>query len=370
MPRAKLVRSSKILRTPRVLQMEGMFQVPPTQRSEVTWEVNLPIEEREWSIGLVVGPSGCGKSTLARELFGGQLVAGYDWPADKSILDGFPAGMPIKEITGLLSSVGFSSPPAWLRPFGVLSNGEQFRVTIARALAENQDLAVIDEFTSVVDRQVARIGSAAIAKTVRARKQKLIAVTCHFDVAEWLQADWQFEPATGSFAWRSLQRRPAIKLKIVRVHRSAWKIFKHHHYLDTNIHRSAQCYVALVDNTPAAFVGVISFPHRIRPGWREHRVVCLPDYQGVGIGNAVSEHIASIYSVSKRYRSVTGSPAMIHHRAKSPLWRMIRPPGAHGKPQSGLSHMRGSSADSRVTASFEWVGPKNVELARKFGLSL
>ncbi len=80
--------------------------------------------------------------------------------------------MAIKEITALLSSVGFSSPLAWLRPFEGLSIGERFRVTMARALAETRDLTVIDELTSVVDRTVAQIGSAAIAKTVRRRQPR------------------------------------------------------------------------------------------------------------------------------------------------------------------------------------------------------
>jgi ABC-type Mn2+/Zn2+ transport system ATPase subunit len=135
MPVLNINRSTAIKRTPRVVQLEGLFDVPPTKRSEVAWRVNLPIEEKPWQIGLVVGPSGCGKSTLARELFGKSLVSGYEWPSDCSIVDGFPAGMSMKEITLFLSSVGFSSPPSWLRPFGVLSNGEQFRATIARALA-------------------------------------------------------------------------------------------------------------------------------------------------------------------------------------------------------------------------------------------
>jgi ABC-type ATPase with predicted acetyltransferase domain len=82
-----------------------------------------------------------------------------------------------------------------LRPFRVLSNGEQFRVTIARALAEQPELLVFDEFTSVVDRNVAKVASAAIAKAVRRRKQKFIAVSCHHDIIEWLQPDWIYEPA-------------------------------------------------------------------------------------------------------------------------------------------------------------------------------
>ena len=44
-----------------------------------------------------------------------------------------------------------------------------------------------DEFTSVIDRTVAQIGSSAIAKTVRKRKQKFVAVSCHYDIEEWLR---------------------------------------------------------------------------------------------------------------------------------------------------------------------------------------
>ena len=46
---------------------------------------------------------------------------------------------------------------------------------------------------------------------------------------------------------------------------------------------------------PAAFTAVLAFPHARRPGWREHRTVCLPDFQGVGIGNAMSELVASLF---------------------------------------------------------------------------
>ena len=54
MPRIDCLRTSPIERTPRVKQVEGMFDVPPAQRSERRWQVTLPIEERGWNIGLIV----------------------------------------------------------------------------------------------------------------------------------------------------------------------------------------------------------------------------------------------------------------------------------------------------------------------------
>jgi hypothetical protein len=91
---------------PRVLQLEGLFDVAPTVRSERRWRVELPLEGLDWSVGLVVGPSGSGKSTLARAVFGDALVGGYDWPADRAEVDGFPEGLSVKDVCAALSSVG------------------------------------------------------------------------------------------------------------------------------------------------------------------------------------------------------------------------------------------------------------------------
>jgi ABC-type lipoprotein export system ATPase subunit len=348
------------------MQLEGLFDIPPSEQTGVAFEADLPIENIEWHVGLIVGPSGCGKTSLARELFGGQIVSGFDWPEEKSIIDGFPEKMGINEITGLLSSVGFSSPPSWLWPFRVLSNGEQFRATMARAMAESSGLIVIDEFTSVVDRTVAKIGSHAIAKAVRRRGFQLIALSCHYDVADWLEPDWIHEPATNEFSRRFL-RRPEIRLEVRRVDADAWRVFKRHHYLSGDLARSSRCFIALIEGQPAAFCSVISFPHPSRSGYREHRTVCLPDFQGVGIGNALSEFIAGVFrATGKPYFSTTSSPSMILHRAKSKLWKMKRKPyrkAAHHK-----AGMREKSSNLRITGSFEYVGPVRTEEARGFGI--
>lgn len=362
MPRARVLRQSKIERSSRVKLLEGLFDLPATGASKLEWTVDLPLDSKEWQIGLIVGPSGCGKSTIARELWPAAMVDGFDWSPTAALVDGFPAEMKIKEITALLSSVGFSSPPAWLRPFRCLSNGEQFRATVARALAENRELCVIDEFTSVVDRTVARIGSAAIAKTIRSRRAgRFVAVSCHDDVVDWLQPDWVFEPATGEFRWRSLQQRPTIQLEVHRCPRSYWRMFAHHHYLSGELSPTADCWLGSVNGKPAVFAANITRQHPAGTWRGEHRLVCLPDFQGVGIGNAMSEFVASVYAgLGETYRSVSGHPAIIAHRTRSPLWECQRKTsmaavhlGRIGKARKTIT-----SSSGRLTASFRYVGPR------------
>ena len=373
MPRISCLKSVDIVRTPRVKQLEGMFDVPPAERSQQRWDVALPLEERPWQIGLIVGPSGCGKSTLARELFGPALVSGYTWPSGKSIVDAFPGAMGIKEIVASLSSVGFSSPPSWLRPFHALSCGEQFRVTIARALAEQPELAVIDEFTSVVDRTVARIGSAAVAGSVRRSNRRFVAVSCHYDIVEWLCPDWLYDPASNEFQWRSLpaggRRRPPITLEIAGVHRAAWRLFKPHHYLTVNLHPAAKCFVAFVEERPAAFAAVLYGPDSKGGYWREHRAVCLPDFQGVGIGNALSEFVAAAFAATgKRYCSRTSHPAMIAHRARSPNWVMQRGVSFGSRHTGTMATINRTAAVRRLTASFRFAGRADASAAQALGI--
>lgn len=354
-------RHSSIVRTPRVQQLEGMFDLPPNERSELRWTVELPIEERDWNVGLIVGPSGAGKSTIAREAWPDALSIEHSWSDDHSVIDGFPETMSIRDVVQLLSSVGFSSPPAWLRPHRVLSTGEQFRVSIARALADEREITVVDEFTSTVDRTVAQIGSCAIAKTVRARRQRFVAVTCHYDVLDWLQPDWVYQPHVDDFAWRHLQSRPHITLDVARCDSSAWRLFGAHHYLSDKLNKASAVWVGFYDEHPCVMLAMLPMPTgRARNYWRIHRVVTLPDYQGVGIGNAFCDYIAGVYRAAQRRVFITTShPALTRSFARSATWRMHRAPSftsTHG--DTGIRGMAKSraGASARLTAGFEYVG--------------
>ena len=365
MPRVDLKLAVEVERTPRVAQIEGIFDMPEAKRSEVEFHFDVPLDAQPWQVGLIVGPSGAGKTSVARHLFGDAMVAGYEWHPARAVVDGFTgpdgAPLPVHEVQRALSSVGFSSPPSWIRPFRVLSNGEQFRATMARALVDPRPLICIDEFTSVVDRTVARIGAAAFSKAVRRDPGKqFVAVTCHEDVAEWLQPDWILEPQVGRFTWRLLQRRPPIALEIVRAEYSAWRWFSHHHYMSAELHRSVRCFVGMIDGKPVAFGSYLKMPHPdVKTFWSFNRVVVLPDYQGLGLGTgAFIDPVAAIgATLGHRVIVHPAHPGQIKALAKSPNWNMTSVPRFANR--AGKTATAGSGhATRRRVAHFEYVGPK------------
>lgn len=196
MPHFDIVKKNEVSPTFRVESIRGTYDLQSRNIEEhFEGDIELP---SKWNIGLIVGKSGSGKSTIAKELFGDFIVESYQYTHD-SILDDMPKGVSVNDISQALNSVGFSSPTSWLKSYSVLSNGEKMRCDIARAILENKGMFVFDEFTSVVDRNVAQIGSFALQKAVRRNGKQFIAVTCHYDVEDWLMPDWVFNTDSMTF---------------------------------------------------------------------------------------------------------------------------------------------------------------------------
>lgn len=259
MPNSKFIKQIEVKSSFRNEKIKGMFDVEKNVIQK-EFNVNIPIENDKWNVGLIIGASGSGKTTVAREMFADYVFfEGYEWN-NQSVVDNFSDKLSATEIVEALSKVGFSSPPDWLKPFSVLSNGQKMRAELARLILEETKAVIYDEFTSVVDRQVARIGSSAIQKFIRKENKQFIAVTCHYDVEEWLEPDWVYNMDTNKFNWRSL-RRPDIKIDIRRAEQSEWKIFKEFHYLSAEHSASAHCYIAEIDSQPVAWCSVMHFPH-------------------------------------------------------------------------------------------------------------
>lgn len=337
---------------------EQMFDVPHEEKSRTVIQNNIELPD-EWNIGLIYGPSGSGKSTLLQQF--GELET-YKWDSNP-VVSNFPNLEP-EEVTGLLSAVGFSSVPAWLRPFHQLSNGEQFRCNLAKALISKQAPILIDEFTSVVDRNVAKSASNAVQKFIRKSGKKVILASCHADIIDFLQPDWVYNPTealTHVFPRGSLQR-PEIPLKIFRAKYEAWQLFKHHHYLSADLNKAAKAFLVTWNDVPVAFTSILAMPHPFfKNGWRETRTVVLPDFQGLGIGCKISDYVGSMIKArGGRYFSKTIHPAMIAYRLKSGLWKETSHSRESRNPSKSMEK-KNWFVSNRYAYAFEYTGPATSE---------
>lgn len=202
MPHFDIIKTSAPSNSFRVSKLKADFDIKNEHANErFVGDIVYP---DEWQIGVIVGGSGIGKSSIANELYH-DYICRYDYNA-ASVIDDMPDAK-MEDISRAFYSVGFGSVPSWIKPYNVLSNGEKMRVDLARAMLEN-DFVVFDEFTSVVDRQVAQTACIAINKAIKRTNKKFIAVSCHYDILEWLQPDWIFDTnEMKCFFGKSLDRK-------------------------------------------------------------------------------------------------------------------------------------------------------------------
>ena len=353
MPTFDIIKQVKPSKTFRVASVIGKFDLQSENIVEhFKGDIEIP---EQWQVGLIVGKSGTGKTTIAKQLFQDAYITSYEY-TNETVLDDMPKECSVEQITSAFNSVGFSSPPSWLKPYSVLSNGQKMRVDLARAILEEQKFFVFDEFTSVVDRNVAQIGSFAMQKAIRKTDKKFIAVTCHFDVQDWLLPDWVFNTDTMTFQSFEGQKknRPEIKFEIFNTtDKTIWKMFSKHHYLSHSHNNAANVFIATVNDDIAGFISILHFPHpKVKNLKKVHRLVILPDYQGAGFGIKFLNEIGKHYKEQKfRYSIVTSAPSLINALKKSKEWNCGHFGRMMGK-HSGMKEMKGGSV-KRITASFE-----------------
>ena len=356
MPNFDIVKRSQPKQSFRVASIIGKFDLQSDQIEErFTGNINI---DDNWQIGLIVGKSGTGKTTIAKQLFENAYITTFDYNGE-CVLDDMPKDKSVEEITKAFNSVGFSSPPSWLKPYAVLSNGEKMRCDLARAILSDTDLFVFDEFTSVVDRQVAQVGSFEMQKAIRKTKKKFIAVTCHFDVEDWLLPDWIFNTDTMTFQSFEGQKKnkPSIKFEIYSTaDKSIWKMFAKYHYLSHSHNNAASVYIAMVNDQIAGFISILHLPHpKAKTIKKVHRLVILPDYQGIGLGLHLLNELGKIYIKDKwRFTIVTSAPSLIHALKRMNQW--ICKHYGRLKADTGIIHgssNKSSNSKDRITASFE-----------------
>jgi GNAT superfamily N-acetyltransferase len=270
---------------------------------------------KDFGIGVIVGASGTGKSTLLKS-FGTPST--LIWDSKKSIASHF--GTPDKA-NERLSAAGLMSVPEWVKPFHALSNGQQFRAGLARSLRSN---AVIDEYTSVIDRNVAKAASTSMARYVRKNKIKgIVLATVHRDILEFLEPDWVIDTDRGEWTSGRYLQRPELVLEIRPCSNLLWSYFAKHHYLSESLNKASHSYMALWEGQLVGFVASMTYPSgTVQNAWREHRLVVHPDYQGFGFGPRISETVAKHYTDNgKRYFSKTSHPRLGEYRDNSSKWK-------------------------------------------------
>jgi ABC-type transporter Mla maintaining outer membrane lipid asymmetry ATPase subunit MlaF/GNAT superfamily N-acetyltransferase len=380
----RLILQPKLPRTFRTEQVAGLFDLAlddlASERFAHCVAADVPTPDEPWKIGAIVGPSGSGKSSLARVAFGAALPEPDVWPDDLpliEVLDRVPAAAPrtLHDLSRVLTAVGLASLPTWLKPYRVLSTGERMRADLARAILAAEKagksrprVVVFDEFTSCLDRTVARTLCCAVARLLRGKSAiRLVAVSCHADIAGWLAPDWIVDLSPRSVARRAYSRSAAEqpigqivapadlgKLPIVRARQMLWPRFAPHHYLAGNLSRAATCYAALWEGEPIAFCAIVA-----ALGWRQtkriSRLVVLPEFQGLGIGRQLAEQVAAHEAARGNRVTITAShPAIVGACSNSPRWKYLGVKRT-GSTRQMLAGREVASSRGRCVASFEFV---------------
>lgn len=322
--------------TYRVNRTKSLYNVD--QKADFLRDFEIPVDG-DWTIGVVFGPSGSGKSSIGRRLaeLGWEVWDGtHEWDDTAPIIDSIVPDGDYDAATAALASVGLGDVPAWLRPHRVLSGGERFRADLARVLAEQGDRVVIDEFTSVVDRQVAQIGAGAFAKSWRRGnkgERKVILLTCHYDILDWVDPDWVLDTGEGELALdtRGHFQRPSFELEVVETGWGYWPLFKPHHYLiDAGPMPFSTAFVGFVDGQPVAHLGISGMYIGQRREARACRMVVMPEWQGAGVGTRFLNHLVDRelrgegfigYPTQSMFH--TNHPALTAALRRDPKWRQI-----------------------------------------------
>lgn len=369
----------------RAARVKSLFNV----ENGCNFDLEIPCVDLsgDWSIGVIVGASGSGKTSIGKQLFGGDKIVNLSqgWHNDRPIIDDIAPGEKFDTVTGLLAAVGLGDVPTWLRPFHVLSNGEQFRAGLARLICSRPAVAVVDEFTSVIDRQIAKIGAQAFQRAWRRENPtgRVVLLTPHYDVLDWLQPDWVIDTSKKTFERGCPRQRPPITLEIWKANGSYWRVFEPHHYLRPPHPIAAEYYVGTVNGELVCHLAISPAFHI--GAYRAARLVTVPEWQGIGIGTRFLEHIAQrnldgYGRKGKRYPTYisTSHPNLCAALRRSSKWAQVsaalhgsnkarniatltRAAEKHGTALTGKRRSAGFGGHFRAIQGFKYLGQHPLE---------
>ena len=311
--------------------------------------INLP---NEWNIGLVYGNSGSGKTTMIKHLFGENI---FDVKIDENqpIINQLPKDLNYEECAKLLNGIGLNSVPCWIRPFKTLSNGQKARAEAVYLMTKSKDVVFIDEWTSVVDRTVAKAMSICLYKYAKRNNKKIILCSCHIDILEWLNPDWLIDcnkqefilPKSEDFFFKE---REKLKFDIKEIDNTSWKYFSKYHYLNERLPGGKLYLYGLFHNNNQigfqCFANYVPRKKNTKIIYHSNRTVIHPDYNGLGLGIKLINETSKLLDkkieckIMAKFSSTPVYKAMI----KQTVWKYTGFKRKFGKTQFGKGLKRQS----------------------------
>ena len=319
-----------------------------------------------YNVGLIIGNSGSGKTTLTKQIYGEDCFVSMLDPA-QPIIDQFPDSMTYDDRANILNAIGLSQVVCWIRPVATLSNGQKFRAEAALKIAHAKDgeNICIDEWTSVVDRTVAKVMSHALQKSARKFKKSFVLCSCHDDVIEWLQPDWIIDCNKQTYDdRRSLRqvRTEQLHFEIREVHRSTWRMFARYHYLSDRLPGGSIYTFGLFHDDQQigfqCFANYVPIKKGATPIYHFNRTVIHPDYVGLGLGIKIIDETSKLMKKAHKFRIMAkfSSVPVYKSMIKNSSWRLVNAQTETSKATGTMARSRNATIRQKVKwYSFEYV---------------
>lgn len=358
--------SSEVFKSFRCQRAADSLDIDVKKKSVHELTIKADIESA-FSVGLIVGASGSGKTTLAHKIYGADIFK-TKIDNDKSIIDQLPKELTYDECAEILSGIGLTSVPCWIRPVKTLSNGQRARAEAALAMVKSDTLTIIDEWTSVVDRTVAKVMSHCVQKFARKRSKQIVLLSCHYDVIEWLNPDWIIDCNKQTFIDRRLlqpaqrERKEKLQFEIREIGRESWKYFSKYHYLSALLPGGKIFTFGLFQGNEQigfqCFANYTPIRKMTVPIFHSNRTVVHPDYAGMGLGIRLINETSAIMKARKfRVMAKFSSTPIYRSMIKNPFWRLREVKRQIGKMNVGGNMQRKDGFRENIkTYSFEYVG--------------
>lgn len=188
--------NTRVNKTIRTLEIAESFGLGLDEKAWTLYD-NLELDIERGDVVYVTGQSGSGKSVVLSELQrqmadAGQRVASIDdfvFADDTNVID--QLGKTTSDALGLLSMAGLNDAYLFVRKPSEMSDGQKYRLKIAKLIESGADVWVADEFGAVLDRVTAQVVASNLQRAARAVGATVIVATTHEDLKNALRPSVQ-----------------------------------------------------------------------------------------------------------------------------------------------------------------------------------